>query len=79
VGWVEGRRGCGDDRPIDDVRGASLGEDPTDVVCGVLIQFGDVTPAEQTTKLSLAGRAADLGDHGGKSLPGGGRPPAQRP
>jgi hypothetical protein len=56
-----------------------LGEDPTDVVCGVLIQFGDVTPAEQTTKLSLAGRAADLGDHGGKSLPGGGRPPAQRP
>lgn len=42
-----------------------MGKDPTDAVCGVLVQFGDITPAEQTTKLSLAGRAADLGDDGG--------------
>jgi hypothetical protein len=57
--------GCGDDRPIHDVGGASLGENPTDAVCGVLVQFGDVTPTEQTTKLGLAGRPADLGDDGG--------------
>ncbi len=41
-----------------------MGEDPTDAVRGVLIQVSDVTSAEQTTKLSLARRAADLGDDG---------------
>ena len=45
--------GRGDDRPIDDVGGASVGEDPTDAVCGVLVEVGHVTPTEQTTKLDL--------------------------
>ncbi|MGH3547949.1 MAG: hypothetical protein ACRDQU_07500 [Pseudonocardiaceae bacterium] len=58
--------GYGYDCPVDDVRGASLGEDPTDPVCGVLVQFSDVTPSEQATKLGLTGRPADLGDDGGR-------------
>lgn len=73
VGWVARHHcggadyGCGDDRPINDVGGARLSEDPTNAVRGVLVQFGDVTPAEQTAKLCLPGRAADLGDNSGRS------------
>jgi len=57
--------GRSDDRPINDIRGTSSGENPTDAVRGVLVQFSDVTSAKQTTKLSLARRATDLGDDGG--------------
>lgn len=48
-------QGCGSDCPVNDVGGARLGEDPTDSVCGVLIQVVDVAPTQQTAKLGLPG------------------------
>lgn len=45
--------GCDSDCPVNDVGGARLGEDPTDSVCSVLIQVGDVAPTQQTTELGL--------------------------
>lgn len=54
----------GHDRRVNDVGGASLGEHPANAVGGVLVQFGNITPTEQATKLDLAGRSAGLGDDG---------------
>jgi hypothetical protein len=56
--------GGGHDRPVNDVGGASLGENPANTVGGVLVQFGNIAPTEQPTKLDLAGRSAGLGDDG---------------
>ncbi len=47
--------GYGDDHTVDDVGGARVAEEATNSMCGVLVQFSDITATEQATKLGLPG------------------------
>lgn len=61
VSSIAGQHGSGaangydNDRAVNDVGRARVAEEPTDSVCGVRIQLGDITATEQATKLGLTG------------------------